>query len=171
METGSWPIIEPSFFLCCVMRCILLVIKLGYISSPQYKYLKLVCGSQIHCYIIYMHVCLLIYVFGCKISQVSLLSHFTWKQKNAKILKLMQLSGNWPELLQMSLALVLVHMTKPLSHCSLKWQMCYSKKWQKSIWSGQKVKNSKKHCPSHQLHWNTLPNHPQVQKWIHFLIC
>ena len=35
----------------------------------------------------------------------------------------MQLSENWPELLQMSLGLVLVHMTEPLSHCSLEWQI------------------------------------------------
>ena len=79
---------RAQFFLCCIMRCILPVIKLGYISSPQYKCLKLVCGPQIHCYIIYAHVCLLIYVFRCKISQVSLLSHFTWKQKNANNTKI-----------------------------------------------------------------------------------
>ena len=99
---------------------VLLVIKLGYISSPQYKCLKLVCGPQIHCYIIYTHVCLLIYVFGCKISQVSLLSHFTWKQKNPKILKLMQISGNWPELLQMTLGLVLVHNVQKWDYRSAK---------------------------------------------------
>ena len=101
-----------QFFLCCIMSCILLVTTLSYISSPQYKCLKLVCGPQIHCYIIYVHVCLLIYVFGCKISQVSLLSHLTWKQKNPKILKLMQI----PEFLQMTLGLVLDHNVQKLDY-------------------------------------------------------